>query len=208
MKKDQSDQELSFKKRARRRLVGAIALVLLMIISLPMVLEDRAVVQQEVIAITMENEVNEFDTSGFDSSIVPEEGLDAELTAILEDAAVEIELPEQAEFVLEAEAPAKPKEAAKLSEQKIAVKAASKAAIGATDQHYVQVGVYSDAANVEKLQVKLKDLGYQSKTEKVSTEKGEKIRLRTTVFSDKNEAVIALENIKDSGLTGMVVKQK
>ena len=37
----QSDQELQFKKRARRRLVGAIALVLLMIVVLPMVLEDR-----------------------------------------------------------------------------------------------------------------------------------------------------------------------
>ena len=37
----ESDQELQFKKRARRRLVGAVALVLLMIILLPMVLEDR-----------------------------------------------------------------------------------------------------------------------------------------------------------------------
>lgn len=41
MQKDQVDQGLSFKKRARRRLVGAIALVLLMVIILPMVLEDR-----------------------------------------------------------------------------------------------------------------------------------------------------------------------
>ena len=37
----QSDQELQFKKRARRRLVGAVALVLLMIIVLPMILQDR-----------------------------------------------------------------------------------------------------------------------------------------------------------------------
>ena len=37
----QTDQELEFKKRARRRLVGAIALVLLMIIVLPMILQDR-----------------------------------------------------------------------------------------------------------------------------------------------------------------------
>ena len=37
----QTDQELEFKKRARRRLVGAIALVLLMIVVLPMILQDR-----------------------------------------------------------------------------------------------------------------------------------------------------------------------
>ena len=37
----QSEQEIQFKKRARRRLVGAIALVLLMIILLPMLLQDK-----------------------------------------------------------------------------------------------------------------------------------------------------------------------
>ena len=54
MQKDaNNDQELSFKKRARRRLVGAIALVLLMIIVLPMILKDRTLVQpKEEITIT------------------------------------------------------------------------------------------------------------------------------------------------------------
>ena len=38
----QSDyQEIEFKKRARRRLVGSIALVLLMIVLLPMILVDK-----------------------------------------------------------------------------------------------------------------------------------------------------------------------
>ncbi len=37
-----SDQELILKKRARRRLVGAIALVVLMVTVLPMVLKDRS----------------------------------------------------------------------------------------------------------------------------------------------------------------------
>lgn len=37
-----TDKETQFKKRARRRLVGAVALVLLMITVLPMVLDDRA----------------------------------------------------------------------------------------------------------------------------------------------------------------------
>ena len=36
-----SEQEIQFRKRARRRLVGAVALVLLMVTVLPMVLDDR-----------------------------------------------------------------------------------------------------------------------------------------------------------------------
>ena len=71
----------------------------------------------------------------------------------------------------------------------------------------MQVGVFSDAANVKQLQTKLSDLGYKSQTEKISTDKGQKIRLRTQTFADRNEAAIALENIKDAGLTGMVVSQ-
>lgn len=38
----QNEQEIQFKKRARRRLVGAVALVLLMVTILPMILDDRA----------------------------------------------------------------------------------------------------------------------------------------------------------------------
>lgn len=49
-----NEQELNLKKRARRRLVGAIALVLLMVIILPQVLEDRtALSKQGTIKITM-----------------------------------------------------------------------------------------------------------------------------------------------------------
>ena len=48
-----NDQELALKKRARRRLVGAVALVLLMVIVLPMILKDRAALApQEAIKIT------------------------------------------------------------------------------------------------------------------------------------------------------------
>ena len=49
-----NDQELGLKKRARRRLVGAIALVVLMMIILPIILQDRAAITpKEAITITM-----------------------------------------------------------------------------------------------------------------------------------------------------------
>ena len=81
----------------------------------------------------------------------------------------------------------------------------SKASTGT--KFYVQIGVFSDEGNVKQLQAKLSDLGYQSQTEKIDTAKGKKIRLRTQLLGERNEAAIALQNIKDAGLTGMVVSQ-
>src|SRR6476659_5812069 len=63
-----NEQEIQFKKRARRRLVGAVALVLLMITVLPMVLDDRAgKTPQQEIAITIPSQ----DGAEFTSKIVP-----------------------------------------------------------------------------------------------------------------------------------------
>lgn len=62
-----NEQEIQFKKRARRRLVGAIALVLLMVTVLPMLLDDRASkAPQQEIAISIPSQDSEFN-----SKIVP-----------------------------------------------------------------------------------------------------------------------------------------
>jgi DedD protein len=169
------DQELNLKKRARRRLVGAIALVLLMVIVLPMILPSEQTAPE---------------VSDFDSSIVPTDPPIVSTPEVIEPEAesAAVANPEAAPAK---EVPAKAPDIAKPSSGKF----------------YVQIGVFSDAANVKQLQNKLTDLGYKSQTEKISTDKGQKIRLKTQVFGDRNEAAIALENIKDAGLTGMVVSQ-
>jgi DedD protein len=185
------DQELNLKKRARRRLVGAIALVLLMVIVLPMVLKDRAATSpQEQVTITLPSEKILPEASDFDSSIVP---TDPPISTT----------PEVADSDAESTAVADPK-AAPVKEASIKAPDEAKPSSG---KFYVQIGVFSDAANVKQLQAKLSDLGYKPQTEKISTDKGQKIRLKTQVFGDRNEAAIALKNIKDAGLTGMVVSQ-
>lgn len=186
------DLELNLKKRARRRLVGAIALVLLMVIVLPMILKDRAAITPaEKITITLPSEQAQNVPSDFDSSIVPAEpakaGIDETELESVPEKVTNIATNADAEVAK----PVKKESAKEIANTKF----------------YVQVGVFSDAANVKQLQTKLSDLGYQSQTEKISTDKGQKIRLRTQVFGDRNEAAIALENIKDAGLTGMVVSQ-
>ena len=191
------EQELNLKKRARRRLVGAIALVLLMVIVLPMILKDRAATTPaEKITITLPSdqataESTQTAPSDFDSSIVPAESVQV-LPEVIDETAPE-PLPEES---TDTAAPVKQ-----------TAKQETPAKDSASHKFYVQVGVFSDAANVKQLQTKLSDLGYKSQTEKISTDKGQKIRLRTQTFADRNEAAIALENIKDAGLTGMVVSQ-
>lgn len=211
MQKDQVDQGLSFKKRARRRLVGAIALVLIMIIILPMMLEDRQKTVQEDIEIIMSPS-----TSDLDASVES----DTESLADIEE--VVIEEPDQENSATAAAVdlpdvdaqptPPEPAVTEKVESNKpIATnKEVAKASTiaGKSAGYYVQIGVFSNPENIKKLQLKLSDLGYRSLTEKISTDTGVKTRLRTETFAERNEAAIALQNIKDAGLAGMVVSQK
>jgi DedD protein len=226
-----SDLELNQKKRARRRLVGAIALVLLMLILLPFVLKDRnASAPQSEITISLPNEKINTD-SDFDSTVVPTEvqpEQTVDLTATSpksETAPIVIDTLDEEAQKSESATPTKDavpeKNTDSATQKKVEPvktetpaeqKAAAPKQTEVLDHNkkgvfYIQVGVFSDEKNVKKLQTKLSDLGYQSRTEKIDTPKGKKIRLRTQVFNDRNDAAIALENIKDAGLTGMVVSQ-
>lgn len=194
-----NDQELNLKKRARRRLVGAIALVLLMVIVLPMILKDRSATQpQDKVTITLPSEQVQEEASDFDSNIVPTEPAITTSPEVAEpDSEAATPDPEaSASKTLPAAKPEAPTSTPTV-----------KSSLETDHKYHVQIGVFSDAANVKQLQAKLSDLGYKSQTEKIDTDKGKKIRLRTQVFGDRNEAAIALENIKDAGLTGMVVSQ-
>ena len=194
-----SDQELNLKKRARRRLVGAIALVLLMVIVLPVILKDRSATQpQDKVTITLPSEQVQEEASDFDSNIVPTEPAITTSPEVAEpDSEAATPDPEaSASKTLPAAKPEAPTSTPTV-----------KSSLETDHKYHVQIGVFSDAANVKQLQAKLSDLGYKSQTEKIDTDKGKKIRLRTQVFGDRNEAAIALENIKDAGLTGMVVSQ-
>jgi DedD protein len=234
-----NEQELNLKKRARRRLVGAIALVLLMVIVLPQVLQDRAMlVQQEAIKITMPNsgsnqqaesvapnvpvksDVNETKPAPeqlipSDNDIQTEDSANPEpdiesliATKEAESRKAESKKTEAAPVVKKAET----KEQAKLAEAKPLpakqpeVKPAEAKAEQKQNEHFtVQVGVYSDLANVKRLQDQLKQAGYTAYTEKVTTPKGESVRLKAGNFNSRQDAENALEKLKAIGLSGIVI---
>jgi len=218
MQKDSAaDIELNLKKKARRRLVGAIAMVILMVILLPILLKDRtAAVSQDDVKISIQHEeavaaevIAPPMPTDFDSNVVPDEKPAVERAP---EVPVQVKQPEQnvpsptvaakPEVIQDDPEAAKPQAPAKPAKP---VESSKDSA--AKGQFFVQIGVFSEMSNVKQLQAKLSGLGYQSKTEKISTPKGEKIRLRSQVFDSRNEAAIALQNIKEAGLTGMVVSQ-
>lgn len=205
-----NEQALILKKRARRRLVGAIALVLLMIIILPRILQDRAnQATQESIKITMPTEQVE----PFNSAItptVPETTVEEPALMTEEKTETEIEnlAAKQAEANIKPQVKSQATISAKTDTTKPEqVKTESKHVDSTkkTTGFTVQVGVFSDAANVKQLQDKLKQAGISSYTEKISTPGGQKIRLRAGQFVTRQEASDALTTIKSAGLSGMVI---
>jgi DedD protein len=210
-----SEQEIQFRKRARRRLVGAIALVLLMVTVLPMVLDDReAQAPQPEIAVNIPSQ----EGGDFASRIVP-------VDPAAESAAAPNQSPETpVEVAPPQPAPAPtPVEPAPVPEPKVEVKPAPAPVAPAKveapkpampekkpvagDGFAVQIGVFSDAGNVKQMQDKLAAAGFKSYTEKLGMPGGTKIRLRVGSYSTRAEAEKALEKLKAAGSTGMVVSK-
>ncbi len=234
--------ELALKKRARRRLVGAIALVLFMVIVLPMVLQDRAALApQKAIKITMPDDVSQ-QASKVEANVTPTEPqtevATASESAIVEPiksesaAVTEIDKPVQSESAKivtgekksEDKRPVKKAEVTTIDTKKSDVKLSEPKAVevkkpevkgpeaktevkAATDGETftIQVGVFSDIANVKQLQARLKQVGLDSYTENITTPKGEKIRLRAGRFNSRQEAAYALTKLQAADLTGMVI---
>lgn len=218
-----NDQELMLKKRARRRLVGAVALVLLMVIILPQVLQDRALLaKQEPIRITMpaastvaestlpapvEAQVAEPQHSTAsasdvnNNSVVPPatEPVHEENTAAKSSKEAEANHPNAELSQSEKQTDLKTAEPAKAQPP---VSSKSKASFT------VQVGVYSDVDNVKRLQERLKQAGFSSQTEKIRTPKGDSLRLKAGNFSSRQDAVTAQAKIKAIGLSGIVVSNE
>jgi len=262
-----NEQELNLKKRARRRLVGAVALVLLMVIVLPRILQDRAALApQESIKITMPAVDGQDVVVNRDSIVAPKVDHDqiSELVAkqdtvtpipvinesskveVVHNQVVEVDTKSDDQHVFDlkqSSTESKISDSEKLitkAEKKTDVKSVPEAIKAKTVEvkvkeikpeeskvnkskvveskavetkpsqkksngFSVQVGVYSDANNVQQLQGKLKEIGYSSHTEKVSTPKGEKIRLKAGNFPTRQDAIQAQAKIQKIGLSGMVV---
>lgn len=219
----ENDAQLELKKRARRRLVGATALALLAAIVLPMIMDQAPRQQaQEEIQIHIPAQ----DAGSFTSRILPVKP-GAVPTPLPSAPATPGKSSEPAKKSAETAAtpPTKPEGTGEKSdgpppevkqqpkpiksEAKAAVKKAEEkqaAPVVATgEQWVVQLGAYRDPANVRNLTAKLKQQGYNSYTELLSSaEGGDRTRVRAGPFASKESAEKARERIKRIGVDGVV----
>ena len=218
-KTTQSEQELQLKKRARRRLVGAIALVLAMLVILPMILDDKATKPQAPITISIPDE----DNTNFTSKIVPLPAVDANpMGSALPVVTTPIEKNETGPITSGVDAhntvnpntviaePIKTeplKKAPAVTEAKTEKAANNKISASKVGHFVVQIGVFSNADSVKDLQMKLLADGLKTHTDIIKTDKGDKIRLRTGSFDSREAAAEVLNSIKTAGVTGMIVTE-
>jgi DedD protein len=207
------DPQLEFKKRARRRLVGAIALALLAAIVLPIVMDQEPQPVNQDIQIRIPSRDTPFE--GRAAVAPPAEPVAGKAPAAAADdvappeppAAPADPRPAGPAEAPAAKAPEKPS-AARPAEKKEAQpppvapeSARAQAILEAKDEYVVQLGVFSDPANVRKVQARVKAEGYNSFTEAIG---GGKTRVRAGPFAGREAAEKARDKLKRGGLDGMV----
>lgn len=211
------DADLQLKKRARRRLVGAVALALFAVIVLPMVMDREPPPASQEIQVRIPSQ----DGPGFAAKVLPGKPVSTPLPAPEPKPVAEPVPAPTAEPKPVAE-PARPPVAAapaKAAEKTVAppkkVEPAKTPAPGkpATDakptpetagQWVVQLGAYKDAGNVKLLLAKLKGVGVPAYTEKFESPQGPRTRVRAGPFASQDAAEKARSRIKIVGVDGPV----
>lgn len=230
----QGEQEIQFKKRARRRLVGAVALVLLMIVLLPILVEDRVgQAPKEDVVISIPSQDNQFQPDSDAGSVnqdqpskvspAPSSALNAPAVessptdnqAPVSNAPINLVQVNQSKPVEPTAPVIESKSEVSPSESKITTKEEAKLKpvepnlksedMPVAARIYLQIGVFSDPENVKRMQIQLSEKGLKSKSELIDTSKGKKTRLRVGPFNTKKDADLALVKLKSIKLTGTVV---
>lgn len=228
-----SDEELQLRKRARRRLIGAIALVTLVTVFLPMVLdsEPKRVAQDIAISIPAKDQAGAFSSKVVPLPEIPPQPVaparpetpvlaapaPAESAQLAPSGAEKTPAAPQAKTTPPAPAE-KPQPAAEAKpgprsvpkpvpearpESRLRADAKPEAR-PAAGGFVVQLGAFSNPVNVKQLQEKLSANGIKSYTEVLKTGKGDKTRVRAGPFPTREAADKANERLRKMGLNGIV----
>ena len=236
MSMPEDDAQLPLKKRARRRLVGAVALAVLAAVVLPMVMDQapQTPVADVQIRIPGQEQVPPFRPAvaakPAEASPAPVAQADKPAPAAPQEkpspAAKPADTPPPSEKATKpAEKPAqkaaeKPAEkapekpAAKEDSQRAAAILAGKPAESAkpgpaaNGEYVVLIGAFANPANVKQLQGKLGELNIKVYTEILDSPQGKKTRVRAGPFPSRDAAEKALEKMKRIGVNGVVAAKQ
>lgn len=224
MARNVSDEELQLKKRARRRLVGAIVLVTAVAVVLPMILDSEPKPATQSINIQIPSPEAGV-LSPKPAPLKPAEKTTAAAPAAVEPAPPKAEAKPEAKVEIKPEpalvAKAEPKVETKAEakvETKVATKPQASSATPAkavtkaespkaavTGAFVIQVAALSDAAKAKELQTRISGGGLKSYTEVVQTSKGPVTRVRVGPYASREAAEKARTSLQRLQLDGKVV---
>lgn len=194
----------TLKRRGRRRLVGAIALVLAAVIVLPMVFDSEPKSTPPPVSVRIPAE----DESGFTPKVTPkapaERAPDRKAEKVAEKPA-EKPIEKAAEKPIEkaAEKPVEKKEENPPVRADAAEKArAERALAGGGEQFVVQIGAFADPDKVKEISGKLSAAKVPYYTEQVPVKSGMLTRVRAGPFPSRDAAEASLRKLHDLGLKG------
>ena len=202
------DPMLPEKQRARRRLIGATALVLAAIIGLPMIFDADP---NKPLADDVETQIPD-KVSPAPESLKPQP---APQKAIESPAPAQPPAPPQpVPDVKTAPEPAKTvKPNAEASDKPVPNKTAESKAPAEEDKsppkekarkYLVQVAAVNSKSKADDLKSRLKESGIKAYSEKISTKDGDRFRVRVGPFATREEAEKMQARVKKIGLTGSV----
>jgi len=212
-----SDEELQLKKRARRRLVGAIALVTLVVIFLPMVLESEPKPVGQDIAIRIPSqESDDFAAKRAPAVVKPVAPAPAQVVPASQPSPAPAPAPAIAPSTTapvvaaekDAENPVPEQPAAAPAPSAPPQKVAQKAENGGNSQFVVLLGAFSNMVNAKQRQAKLTALGVKFYSETVKTPTGEKLRVRAGPYATRQEAERVRDMLKGKGVQDGMVAEK
>jgi DedD protein len=217
MAKEQTDDELNLRRKARRRLIGAVALTLAVVVILPMVLDSapKSTGKDIDLSIPAPDKVGEFVPrvavsevavtlplagSAVVSSPAPLAAPAIATPVQVPDAAKPIVAPSQQKKAVPSKAPSphKPSESQKSTETSSADKPVS------AEGYVAQVGAFSNPDTAKQELKKLKKWGFKAYTEKA----GDKIRVRVGPYPDRDKAEKAGRLLEKHGLHPVIVSSK
>lgn len=209
MAKELTDDELNLRRKARRRLIGAIALTLAVVVILPMVLESqpKPTGQEIDLRIPAPDKVGEFVPAVALSEVplalpVSAVVITSAVAAVSEPVAASE--PVAVSSVASVAVP-RPSES-KPAESKPAVQSAPDTAKKEDKvvTYAAQVGAYSNANTAKQELAKLKGWGFKAYTEKA----GDKVRVRVGPYEQREKAEKVVKLLEKHGLHPSIVSIK
>lgn len=201
-----SDEELQLRKRARRRLIGAVVLVLVIVVVLPMVLDTEPRPTGQPVPVQIPSlDSGPFSPKGTPSTEAPKPPVaQAERATDAGKKAVSTAQPVRSEPAA-VRTPVKATVKAPVKAAQAPGSAAAPAAPG--ERYVVQVIALADADRAKKLQQKIAAAGIESYTEVVKTQKGDVTRVRAGPFASRDAAEKAREQLRKLGMSGNITSK-